>query len=124
MANLSEILSRRFPGNQWRLDADDYTTLDWRGPDPKPLEVDIRSFSAAVDTELAAEARSRRQERALMNALERQGELIHVIGALALALNDLQDKIRPQSLTSPLAAAALTQIDDLVAKVNAARSVV
>ena len=49
MASISEILSRKWPGTEWVLTADDYSTLLWLSETPKPTEQEIRAFSDEVD---------------------------------------------------------------------------
>jgi hypothetical protein len=51
MATIPQILMHMWPGNEWRLDEDDYDTLVWleSNKDPKPTEAEIRSHSDEVD---------------------------------------------------------------------------
>ena len=53
MATISEILPIKWPDPGWRIDGDDYATLEWFRGDPKPDEAAIRAFSAEVDAILA-----------------------------------------------------------------------
>jgi hypothetical protein len=123
MATLSQILSRRWSGSIWRLDADLYASLQWLSGDPQPTESEIQAFSASVDTEIEAEQRARRQELRLFALGEKNAELLQVIEVLALAIQDLQAKIRAQALTNPLTTVSVTRVTALVNKVEQARAI-
>lgn len=109
MATLAQILSRRFPRNQWTLQEDDYSTLDWDAgnPAPKPAEAEIRALSDEVDDDLAQENRKRRQQQALMvdnvDAVLRALEII-IKGQAELyrVVNDLRGKVQPAALSGTL----------------------
>lgn len=68
MATIAQILPEFFPGNEWTIDGDDYATLRWFGPDPKPDEATIRANSDATDLIVADKVRREEQQRALNDA--------------------------------------------------------
>lgn len=51
MISYGKILAYKWPGNQWRIDGDDYSTLWWSADnrDPKPTEEEIESSVIEVD---------------------------------------------------------------------------
>lgn len=119
MATLIQILSYKFAGTQWRMDnstGDDYPSLTWLDPTPKPTEAAIRAFSAEVDTLLAADARTQRQ----VDAFDRDAldVLLRVLEIIVAFEKQLANKIRPQSLTVALDTTAL---DALITKLQAIR---
>ena len=55
MATIGDILARRWPGAQWTMTEDDYSSLHWMAGGEPPAEQDIRAFSAEVDVLMARE---------------------------------------------------------------------
>lgn len=51
MATYAQILSEKWPGSQWSIVGNDYSTLNWLDENntPKPTEKEILSFSVEVD---------------------------------------------------------------------------
>lgn len=115
MATISEILARKWPGQEWSLAGDDYATLVWGGPAPKPTEAEIRAFSAEVDALIAAEAKAERK----LNAIVTSDSLLQALEILADAVADLQAKAR---VTSALAASSVNKITSLAAKLAQIRA--
>lgn len=89
MATLSEILPRKWPGAEWTLTEDNYTTLVWISASPKPTEAEIRAFSAEVDALVAAE-RTAERHRSL---LDRADAVLLAFEVLAAAIDDLQTRL-------------------------------
>lgn len=121
MASLSDILSRRWKGSVWTLIGDDYNTLVW---DPsnavaKPLEADIRALSDAVDLDIAADLKKKRQEAFIEDSPD---TLLLALEILSAAIADIQGKLRSQSLSSPLAPAATQAITTMRTKLANARN--
>jgi len=54
MANLVEILTKRYPNTIWTCGNDDYNTLAWYPENtiPKPTELELRGLDAEVSLEL------------------------------------------------------------------------
>lgn len=51
MATIPQILSVKWPGTDWTVEGDDYSTLVWRSEN-KPTEAEIRAFSDEVDAHI------------------------------------------------------------------------
>lgn len=63
MADLPTILSRKFPGREWKAEGDDYQKLVFLDGGLVPTEAEIRAFSSEVDSELAVEQSNRVKEK-------------------------------------------------------------
>jgi hypothetical protein len=121
MALLVEILPRRFAGRQWTMrntKADLYANLTWHDAAPYPTEAEIRAYSAEVDAEIAAENLATTQQDAF---LQQRDAILMAVEVLALSINDIQDKLKPAALDSPLAQAGINKIDQLIAKLATIR---
>ena len=68
MATISDILPIKWPGQEWRIDGDDYKTLEWFGDVPKPTEAAIRAYAGEVDATLAQRAALVAAEERLLQA--------------------------------------------------------
>ena len=55
MIDYTTILTRRYAGNQWTLNGDDYTGLIWLSDTPKPTKAKLDSLWAEVQQEIANE---------------------------------------------------------------------
>ena len=53
--DIATILSRRYQGQEWTLDGDDYTGLTWLSDSPKPTEEELAALWPDVQAEIAAE---------------------------------------------------------------------
>ncbi|CAB4192676.1 hypothetical protein UFOVP1244_61 [uncultured Caudovirales phage] len=67
MAKIEEILPEFWKNQEWTIDEDDYSTLNWmKGSTlPKPSESEIRNHSDEVDSLIADRAQRRRQQISL-----------------------------------------------------------
>jgi len=72
MAVISDILSEIWPGKEWSITEDDYSTLVWFESNsiPKPLESEIRSHSSAVDAIVADKRQRARQQAGLIDSTD------------------------------------------------------
>lgn len=63
MANLAEILTKKYQGYAWTITADDYNSLVWYPENTisKPTEVELRTFDAEVSLELRWDVVKRRR---------------------------------------------------------------
>ena len=54
MANLAEILTKKYINAEWSITGDSYTSLVWYPGNtlPKPTEAELRAFDAEVSLEL------------------------------------------------------------------------
>ena len=59
MIDYTTILTRRYAGNQWTLNGDDYTGLIWLSDTPKPTKAKLDSLWAEVQQEIADEQTSK-----------------------------------------------------------------
>lgn len=56
LAPISEILSHKWPGAEWSIEGNDYSTLVWFSKSPKPEEKEILAHAVAVADLIAEEA--------------------------------------------------------------------
>lgn len=58
MANLVQILSKKYAGTEWTITGDDYNSLVWypNNSIAKPTEEELRAFDAEVSLELRWDA--------------------------------------------------------------------
>lgn len=59
MSDYAVILSRRYQGCEWHMNADDYNQLEWLSDAPKPTKAELDALWSDVQAEIEAE----RQER-------------------------------------------------------------
>ena len=57
--DISQILTKRYPGYEWTLDGDNYTGLTWLSDAPKPTEEELLALWPTVQEEIAAEAQAK-----------------------------------------------------------------
>jgi len=57
--DITQVLSRRYPGAEWTLNGDNYTGLTWLSDTPKPTLKTLEGLWADVQAEIAAEAQAR-----------------------------------------------------------------
>ncbi len=57
--DISQILTKRYPGSEWTLDGDNYTGLTWLSDAPKPTEEELLALWPTVQEEIAAEAQAK-----------------------------------------------------------------
>lgn len=101
MAELEEILVRKWPGNTWTFYASgDYSTLVWTegNPQPKPTLEEILAFNDEVDVILAAEVAKAAQESAFFDAaigrhLDTAEAVIKAVAELQRVVEDVRSKI-------------------------------
>ena len=53
--DITQVLTKRYPGSEWTLNGDNYNGLTWLSDTPKPPEDDLRSEWAQVEYETACE---------------------------------------------------------------------
>jgi hypothetical protein len=63
MTDYAIVLTRRYAGNQWTLDGDDYTGLTWLSDTPKPTKTKLDSLWSEVQQEIADEKTSKAAQR-------------------------------------------------------------
>tara|TARA_R110000868_G_scaffold178147_2_gene417657 strand:+ start:551 stop:799 length:249 start_codon:yes stop_codon:yes gene_type:complete len=63
MTDYAIVLTRRYAGNQWTLNGDDYTGLTWLSDTPKPTKTKLDSLWAEVQQEIADEQTAKTAQR-------------------------------------------------------------
>ena len=62
--DIPTILTRKFEGQEWTLDGDDYTGLTWLSDTPKPSKKTLEGLWAEVEAEIAGERQARLDAKA------------------------------------------------------------
>lgn len=73
MIDYAEILSRRYKGQEWVLEGDDYSGLKWMGDQKKPTQKQLDKLWESVQNEIAEEIEIATNAR--KSALEKLSEL-------------------------------------------------
>jgi hypothetical protein len=63
MIDYAAILSRRYAGNEWTLNGDEYTGLTWLSDSPKPTKATLDGLWSEVEADIAAEAATKAAAR-------------------------------------------------------------
>jgi hypothetical protein len=71
MIDYTKILTRKFKGQEWSLNGDDYEGLEWLSDTPKPTKAELDALWNQVQTDILAEAETKAQAKAAL--LERLG---------------------------------------------------
>lgn len=117
MAQIPQILARKWKGQQWSIQANDYSTLEWHAGNtlPKPTEQEILAQSGPVDNEIASENVARRRAEALNDTADA------FLTALDILTETLADeviaKLRPNN-TVWQATPNLNRLNALKARIN------
>ena len=61
--DIATILTRRYQGQEWTLDGDDYTGLTWLSDTPKPSKKTLEGLWAEVEAEIAEERQAKEDAR-------------------------------------------------------------
>ena len=77
----AQILTRKYPGQEWTLDGDDYSGLTWLSDTPKPRKSTLENLWPEVEAEIAAEAQA--NVDAKVSAIEK-------LEALGLTLDEVK----------------------------------
>lgn len=62
--DIAIILTRRYQGQEWTLDGDDYTGLTWLSDTPKPSKKTLEGLWAEVQAEIAEERQAKLDAKA------------------------------------------------------------
>jgi hypothetical protein len=57
--DIATILSRKFEGAEWSLNAGDYAQLTWLSDTPKPTKAELEALWPTVQEEIAAEKQAK-----------------------------------------------------------------
>lgn len=60
----AQILTRKYPGQEWTLNGDKYTGLTWLSDTPKPKKAELDALWEEVQAEIAAEAQAKLDAKA------------------------------------------------------------
>jgi hypothetical protein len=71
MIDYTQILSRKFKGQEWSLNGDDYDGLTWLSDTPKPSKATLDELWQEVQDTITSEAQAKAQAKAKL--LERLG---------------------------------------------------
>jgi hypothetical protein len=80
--NIATILTRKYAGQEWTLDGDDYTGLTWLSDTPKPTKATLEKLWPEVIAEIEAEKEAKEARR-----LSAIGKL----EALGLTVDEVRD---------------------------------
>ena len=64
MIDYSVILTRKYQGQEWTLEGDDYSGLNWISETPKPSKKTLDDLWETVQAELAAEKQTKLDTKA------------------------------------------------------------
>ena len=64
MIDYTTILTRKYSGQEWLLNGDDYSGLTWLSNTSKPTKATLDNLWPTVQAEIAAEAESKAQAKA------------------------------------------------------------
>jgi hypothetical protein len=70
MTNYAVVLSIKYPGSLWSIDANDYSTLEWHSNSPKPTQAELDALWPQVQYETQVVA----VEAARLTAYEQQSD--------------------------------------------------
>ena len=59
MTDYAIVLTRRYAGNEWTLNGDNYSGLTWLSDTPKPTKAKLDGLWAEVQQEIADEANAK-----------------------------------------------------------------
>ena len=79
--DISAVLIRRYAGEEWTLNGDDYTGLTWLSDTPKPTLAEIEGHWVDVQAEIAAEAQAK---------IDAKASAVAKLQALGLTVDEVQ----------------------------------
>jgi hypothetical protein len=114
LADIPDILARKWTGQQWSISENDYSTLDWHAENtqPKPSLQDIQALSVTVDAEISAENLARRKAEALANTAD----------AFLTALDILTETLADEVIAKLRANSTVWQATPNLTRLNALKS--
>ena len=98
MADISDILSKKWRGQGWTLRGDDYASLTWEADNslPRPSESEIRAFSSEVDVILIDERNRSYQQK----VFQEYDGFLKCIEIFAKVIDEIQAKIGEANLNT------------------------
>jgi len=79
--DITQVLTKRFPGTEWTLNGDDYTGLTWLSDTPKPTKKTLEGLWADVQAEIQAEAQAK---------IDAKASAVAKLQALGLTVEEVQ----------------------------------
>jgi hypothetical protein len=79
--DITQILTKRYPGSEWTLNGDNYSGLTWLGSGDAPTESELQKLWPTVQAEIAAEEQAR---------VDAKASAIAKLGALGLTVDEVQ----------------------------------
>lgn len=79
--NMVDVLLRKFPGAQWKLDGESYEGLTWLDDTPKPTKAELDALWPEVQAEIAAEAQAK---------VDAKASAVAKLQALGLTVEEVQ----------------------------------
>ena len=62
--DIAIVLTRKYPGQEWILDGDNYSGLTWLSDTPKPSKKELEDLWSEVQAEIAAEKQAKEDAKA------------------------------------------------------------
>lgn len=56
MTNYAQILTVNYPNDQWAIQGDDYSSLQWLSQTQKPTQVELDALAASTEEQIAKDA--------------------------------------------------------------------
>ena len=81
MVDYPTILTRKYPGQEWVLNGDEYAGLNWISDTPKPSQEELDGLWETVQAEIAAEAQAK---------LDAKASAIAKLEALGLSVDEIK----------------------------------
>jgi hypothetical protein len=82
MADYATILTRKYPGQEWVLNGDDYAGLTWLSDTDKPSKAELDGLWETVQEEIAAEAQAK---------LDAKASAVSKLEALGLSVDEIKE---------------------------------
>lgn len=123
MATIPQILSCFWQGAEWRVDGDEYATLDWAAANtlPKPTESEIRARSSEADVIIADTEQRARQQRAMIDAPDYLLKAIEILIEGMVEIRRVVNDIRTTTIPAAHTGDFTTWDSSTVAKIAALR---
>ena len=80
--DIPTILTRKYPGQEWVLNGDEYAGLDWLSDSPKPTEKELADLWPVVQDEIAAEHQAK---------LDAKASAVSKLEALGLTVDEIKE---------------------------------
>jgi len=82
MVDYPTILTRKYPGQEWVLNGDEYTGLDWISDTPKPSQEELDGLWDEVVAEIEAEKQAK---------VDAKASAVAKLEALGLSVDEIKE---------------------------------